>query len=148
MFLRMMMRAALVRKGRATAALLAVVVAASVATAMLILYVDVQAKLQKEFRKYGANLLIVGQDGAALPANTLTVVDSTLAGQGIAVPFTYAVAKTSQGASVVVAGTDFDTRTAAQSLVVGVRVAECSEHGLGRNTRDGSRFPMQATRSI
>ncbi len=108
MFLRVMMRAALVRKGRATAALLAVVVAASVATAMLILYVDVQAKLQKEFRKYGANLLIVGRNGDALPADTLTVVDTTLAGKGIAVPFTYAVAKTSKGVSVVVAGTDFE----------------------------------------
>jgi putative ABC transport system permease protein len=108
MFLRVMMRAALVRKGRATAALLAVVVAASVATAMLILYVDVQAKLQKEFRKYGANLLIVGHNGNPLPANTLMVVDTTLAGRGIAVPFTYAVAKTSKGASVVVAGTDFE----------------------------------------
>jgi putative ABC transport system permease protein len=107
MFLRMMMRAALVRKGRATAALLAVVVAASVATAMLILYVDVQAKLQKEFRKYGANLLIVGKSGAALPANTLTTVDTALDGRGVAVPFTYAVAKTSKGISVVVAGTDF-----------------------------------------
>jgi putative ABC transport system permease protein len=108
MFFRMMMRAALVRKGRATAALLAVVVAASVATAMLILYVDVQSKLQKEFRNYGANLLIVGRNGGALPANTLTLVDRTLAGNGVAVPFTYAVAKTGKGTSVVVAGTNFD----------------------------------------
>jgi putative ABC transport system permease protein len=107
MFLRMMMRAALVRKGRATAALLAVVVAASVATAMLVLYVDVQAKLQKEFRKYGANLLIVSRHGGALQANTLATVDAALDGHGLAVPFTYAVTKTNTGASVVVAGTDF-----------------------------------------
>jgi putative ABC transport system permease protein len=107
MFFRMMMRAALVRKGRATTALLAVVVAAAVATAMLNLYVDVQAKLQKEFRNYGANLVIVAKSGNTLPANTLTAVDATLAGRGIAVPFTYAVAQTGSGKSVVVAGTDF-----------------------------------------
>lgn len=104
----MMMRAALVRKGRATAALLAVVVAAAVATAMLNLYVDVQSKLQKEFRSYGANLVLVAKDGNALSPNTLTVVDSTLAGHGIAVPFSYAVAKTTRGIPVVVAGTDFN----------------------------------------
>jgi putative ABC transport system permease protein len=107
MFFRMMMRAALVRKGRATAALLAVVVAAGVATAMLNLYVDVQAKLQKEFRNYGANLVIVAKNGNSLPPTTLTTVDATLAGRGIAVPFTYAVAQTDKGKPVVVAGTDF-----------------------------------------
>jgi putative ABC transport system permease protein len=107
MFLRMMIRAALVRKGRATAALLAIVVAASVATAMLNLYVDVQSKLQKEFRSYGANLVIVAKDGPALPADALTRVDAALAGRGVAVPFTYAVANADKGKPVVVAGTDF-----------------------------------------
>ncbi len=107
MFLRMMMRAAFVRKGRAFAALLAVVVAASVATAMLSIYVDVQSKLQKEFRNYGANIVIVGANAAALPANALATADATLAGRGIAVPFAYAVASAAGGTSVVVAGTDF-----------------------------------------
>jgi putative ABC transport system permease protein len=108
MFLRMMIRAALVRKGRATAALLAIVVAAAVATAMLNLYVDVQSKLQKEFRSYGANLVIVARHGGSLPTDTLMRVDASLAGHGIAVPFTYAVANTDRGTPVVVAGTDFE----------------------------------------
>ena len=107
MFFRMMMRAALVRRGRAMAALLAVVVAAGVATAMLNVYVDVQAKLQKEFRGYGANLVIVARPGASLPADALSILDTTLRGRGIAVPFTYAVATTIKGTPVVVAGTDF-----------------------------------------
>ena len=106
MFLRMMVRAAFVRKGRAIAALLAVVVAAGVATAMLNIYVDVQSKLQKEFRSYGANLVVVAKNGA-LPADALTHVDVVLAGRGVAVPFAYAVAKSAKGAPVVVAGTDF-----------------------------------------
>lgn len=108
MFLRMLMRAAVLRRGRAASALLAMVVAAAVATTMLDLYVDVQAKLQKEFRKYGANIVIVGKDGQELPADTFAKVESALAGHGLAVPFAYIVARTSEGQSVVVAGTDFD----------------------------------------
>jgi putative ABC transport system permease protein len=108
MFLRMLMRAAVLRRGRAASALLAMVVAAAVATAMLNLYADVQAKLRKEFRSYGANVLVVGRDGTALPPDALPKVESALGGHGIAVPFAYIVARTSDGQSVVVAGTDLD----------------------------------------
>src|SRR5919198_3558815 len=87
MLLRMLVRAAVLRRGRAASALLAMVVAAAVTTAMMNLYVDVQTKLRKEFRSYGANVVIVGKDGASLPADGLTTVDSILAGRGIAVPF-------------------------------------------------------------
>jgi putative ABC transport system permease protein len=84
------------------------VVAAAVATAMLNLYVDVQAKLRREFRNYGANIVVVGKDGQALPAGTLQQAESVLAGRGMAVPFAYVVARTMSGQSVVVSGTDFD----------------------------------------
>jgi putative ABC transport system permease protein len=108
MFLRMLMRAAILRRGRAASALIAMVVAAAVATAMLNLYVDVEAKLRKEFRNYGANVVVVGKDGVALPDDTLNKVDAILGGRGLAVPFAYAVARTSDGQSVVVSGTDFE----------------------------------------
>src|SRR5581483_6600679 len=108
MFLRMLMRAAVLRRGRAASALLAMVVAAAVATAMLNLYVDVQAKLRTEFRNYGANVVVVGKDGAALPDDALSTVNATLAGRGLAVPFAYVVARTPDGQSVVVSGTDFE----------------------------------------
>jgi len=108
MFLRMLMRAAVLRRGRAASALLAMIVAAAASTAMLNLYVDVQAKLRKEFRNYGANVVIVGKDGAELPANALNKVESALGRRGLAVPFGYVVARTADGQSVVVAGTDFD----------------------------------------
>src|SRR5512146_3005234 len=97
MFLRMLTRAALVQPGRAASALMAVVVAASVASAMMNLYVDVQAKLRKEFRNYGANIVVVAPPGAALPAGALATADRILAGRGIAVPFAYAVARTDEG---------------------------------------------------
>ncbi len=136
MFVRMLMRAAVLRRGRAASALLAMVVAAAVATAMLNLYVDVQAKLRKEFRNYGANVVVVAKDGQSLPTNALQTVQSTLAGRGLAVPFAYVVARTSDGQSVVVAGTDFDQvrkldswwavsdwPTAPQEALIGARAA-------------------------
>src|ERR1700736_1023673 len=109
MFWRMLLRAAVLRRRRAAAALLAMVVAAAVATAMMNLYVDVQAKLRTEFRNYGANVVVVGKDGQSLPAGALAKVEST-AGPGskmLAVPFSYAIARTKEGQSVVVVGTDF-----------------------------------------
>lgn len=108
MFWRMLLRAAVLRRGRAASALLAMVVAAAVDTAMMNLYVDVQAKLRSEFRNYGANIVIVGKNGAALPAEALQRVDAALDDKSVAVPFAYVVARTSDGQSVVVAGTDFD----------------------------------------
>src|SRR5450755_4153760 len=107
MFWRMLLRAAALRRGRAASALLAMVVAAAVATAMMNLYVDVQANLRTEFRNYGANVIIVGKDGQPLPADALAQVESALGAKTLAVPFSYAVARTKDGQSVVVVGTDF-----------------------------------------
>jgi putative ABC transport system permease protein len=134
MFLRMLVRAAVLRRGRALSALLAMVVAAAVATAMLNLYADVQAKLQHEFRNYGANIVITAQNGAALPADALLHVESVLAGRGVAAPFALVVARTPDGQPVVVVGTDFNRvrqldrwwsvtnwPSASQQALVGVR---------------------------
>src|SRR3954469_13311343 len=108
MFVRMLMRAALVQPGRVASALMAVVVAATVATAMMTIYVDVQAKLRKEFRSYGANIVIVADQGTTLPSDALASVERVLNGKGLAVPFAYAVARTKDGTPIVVAGTDFE----------------------------------------
>ncbi len=112
MFARMLLRAAVLRRRRAASALLAMIVAAAVATAMMNLYVDVQAKLRTEFRNYGANVVIVAKDVAkdgqsSLPADALAKVESVLGLKTLAVPFAYAVARTTAGQSVVVVGTDF-----------------------------------------
>ncbi len=107
MFLRMLLRAAVLRRRRAASALLAMIVAAAVATAMMNLYVDVQAKLRTEFRNYGANVVIVAKEGQALPVDALARVESVLGAKTLAVPFSYAVARTKDGQSVVVVGTDF-----------------------------------------
>jgi putative ABC transport system permease protein len=108
MFARMLLRAAVLRRRRAASALLAMIVAAAVATAMMNLYVDVQAKLRTEFRNYGANVVIIAKDGQSLPADALASVESVLGAKTLAVPFSYAVARTHDGRSVVVVGTDFN----------------------------------------
>jgi putative ABC transport system permease protein len=113
MFVRMLIRAAMLRRGRAASALLAMIVAAAVATTMMNLYVDVQAKLRTEFRNYGANVVVVAQDkgrnadGQSLPEDAIGRIESTLGAKALAVPFAYAVARTTDGQSVVVVGTDF-----------------------------------------
>lgn len=108
MFFRMLVRAAILRRGRAAAALFAMVVAAAVATAMLNLYVDVQAKLRREFRNYGANIIVLGRDGDSLPAGALAAAESALGGRGVLAPFALVVARTADGQPVVAAGTDFE----------------------------------------
>jgi putative ABC transport system permease protein len=107
MLARMLLRAAVLRRRRAASALLAMIVAATVATAMMNLYVDVQSKLRTEFRSYGANVVIAAKDGQSLPADALARVESALGAKTLAVPFSYAVARTKDGQSVVVVGTDF-----------------------------------------
>ncbi len=134
MFFRMLIQAALLRRGRAASALLAMVVAAAVTTAMLNLYIDVQAKLRREFRNYGANIILVARDGASLPGGSLAHVESVLAGRGVVAPFGLVVARTSDGQPIVVAGTDFarvrqldrwwsvsNWPSASQQALVGVR---------------------------
>jgi putative ABC transport system permease protein len=108
MFLRMLLRAAILGRGHAASAVLAMVVAAAVATSLMNLSVDVESKLHQEFRSYGANVVVVAKEDQKLPQGTLDQVKSVLGDHGIAVPFAYAVARTSSGQSVVVSGTDFE----------------------------------------
>ena len=108
MFLRMLLRAAILGRGHAASAVLAMVVAAAVATSLLNLSVDIESKLHKEFRSYGANVVVVAREDEKLPEGTLDEVQSALGSHGVAVPFAYAVARTPSGQSVVVSGTDFD----------------------------------------
>ncbi|HXW92589.1 MAG TPA: FtsX-like permease family protein [Terriglobales bacterium] len=108
MFLRMLMRAATRGRGHAASALLAMVVAAAVATSIMNLSVDVESKLRKEFRNYGANVVVVAKEGQELPDGTLGQVQSVLGSHGMAVPFAYVVARASSGQAVVVSATNFE----------------------------------------
>jgi putative ABC transport system permease protein len=107
MYFRLLYRAAALRKGQAVAALTAIVVAAAAATAMLNLFVDVQAKLRKEFRNFGANLVVEAKSGSFAPEQ-ISTIESAVAGHGLAVPFAYTVARDEKDRPIVVAGTDFE----------------------------------------
>lgn len=107
MLLRMVSGAVRVRRGNTRTALLAIAIAAAVAACLLNLYVDVQKKLRSEFRRYGANLVIVAKTNQSLGSDALHRVDGVIGPSNVAAPFSYVVATTSSGVPVVVAGTDF-----------------------------------------
>jgi putative ABC transport system permease protein len=97
------------RRARSISALIAMTVSAGVATALLTLYADLDQKLHKEFRSFGANIVLTTPANAALPSNALAQVQQIAGPEAIAVPFAYAVATTSSDTPVVVAGVDFET---------------------------------------
>lgn len=95
------------RRARSLSALIALTVSAAVATALLTLYADLDAKLHHEFRAFGANVVITAPANTPLPPNALALVHQAAGPDSLAAPFAYAVATTDRGTSVVVAGTDF-----------------------------------------
>jgi len=108
MYFRLLFRAAALRKGQAAAALTAIVVAAAAATAMLNLFVDVQAKLRKEFRNFGANIVVEAKaERGGFSAEQIGTIQNGVSGRGLAVPFAYTVARDGKDQPIVVAGTDF-----------------------------------------
>ena len=106
---RMLRRSLVHRKARSLSALVAMTVSAGVATALLTLYADLDAKLHKEFRSFGANVVVTAPaGGSALPADALARVQQAAGKDALVAEFGYAVATTDRGTSVVVAGVDFD----------------------------------------
>jgi len=103
-----MLRRSLVhRRARSVSALVAMTVSAGVATALLTLYADLDAKLHKEFRSFGANIVITAPANAPLPQDAFARVQQAAGADALAAEFAYAVATTDTGTPVVVAGTDF-----------------------------------------
>jgi putative ABC transport system permease protein len=95
------------RRARSISALIAMTVSAGVATALLTLYADLDQKLHKEFRSFGANIVLTAPANTSLPSNVLAQVQQVAGPDATAAEFAYAVATTSTGTPIVVAGTDF-----------------------------------------
>jgi putative ABC transport system permease protein len=103
-----MLRRSLVhRRARSVSALVAMTVSAGVATALLTLYADLDAKLHKEFRSFGANIVVTVPANVPLGPDALARVREAAGADALAAEFAYAVATTDTGTPVVVAGTDF-----------------------------------------
>ena len=64
LLLRLLFKAAWVRKDRALTALVSVAVVATIATAALTIYSDLEGKLGREFRGFGANVIVTKASGA------------------------------------------------------------------------------------
>lgn len=96
------------RRARSLSALIAMTVSAGVATALLTLYADLDTKLHKEFRSFGANIVITAPADRSLQPDALEKVKQATPSDTLAAEFAYAVATTDKGTPVVVAGTDFD----------------------------------------
>jgi putative ABC transport system permease protein len=107
LFFRMLRQSLAVRRSQTATALLALSVLACVATALLSLYLDLDSKLHKEFRAYGANVVVTARDDQTLPRDVVQRILAGMPDNAVAAPFAYAVAHAEDGASIVVAGADF-----------------------------------------
>jgi putative ABC transport system permease protein len=103
---RMLVRSLKFRRARSLSALAALTVSAMVATALLTLYADLNAKLHHEFRSFGAN--VVATTSAALTSADIQRAHDVAGADALVAPIAYAVAATDRGTPVVVAGVDFD----------------------------------------
>jgi len=114
LFLRLLFQAAWVRKDRALTALLSVAVVATIATAALTVYRDLESKVSREFSGFGANVIVSKRQGAidqgqlAAMQRLLVQKDPSLAGKVRIVPVAYAIASTQDGSKIVVGGAEID----------------------------------------
>jgi putative ABC transport system permease protein len=108
LLLRLLLKAAWVRKDRAFTALISVAVVATIATAALTIYSDLESKLSREFRGFGANIVVTKNSGA-LTADELTGIHKIVGDSAEIVPVGYAIAtETTSNAKIVVGGADID----------------------------------------
>jgi len=106
MFVHLLARGLLGRGNRPFIAFVALAVASTIITAMMNLYYGLENKLNRDFRSYGANITVAAPDGQSLPENAGTKAHNLLGAEAPVVPFAFAIAHTSGGDPVIVAGTD------------------------------------------
>jgi putative ABC transport system permease protein len=140
LLLRLLFKAAWVRKDRAFTALVSVAVVATIATAALTIYSDLESKLSREFRGFGANVIVTRTSGA-LAASELAAIRKIVGNTGEIVPVAYAIAtETTSNARIVVGGANVAqlrhlnsswsfTNAGTGSALVGARVDETITHG-------------------
>src|SRR5215510_10636479 len=100
LFLRLMMKAAWVRKDRALTALLSIAVVATMATVGLTIYSDLEGKFSREFRSFGANAIVAARDSHGLTTSDLNLIKSIAGNKTEVVPIGYAIAKGQDGSPV------------------------------------------------
>jgi putative ABC transport system permease protein len=101
----LLVKAAWVRKDRSLTALLSITVVATMTTVALSVYSDVGTKLNREFRNFGANVIVTARQGT-LDAGQLAAIKTALGNHGEVVPVSYAIAEGPSGSPVVIGGAD------------------------------------------
>lgn len=112
MFLRMITASLLRRRSRMLIALLSIGVGATILAGLVTIYVDVPRQMGAQFRSFGANMLILSDDGMAKDQMD-KALESIPADQLVgAAPYRYIrVDMTTRQQSFTAAGTDFDQIT-------------------------------------
>jgi len=140
LLLRLLLKAAWVRKDRAFTALVSVAVVATIATAALTIYSDLESKLSREFRGFGANVVVAKSSGP-LTDGELAGIRAIVGNSAEIVSVGYAIAtETTSNAKIVVGGADTDklrrlnsswsfSNAGQGSALVGARVDETITHG-------------------
>jgi putative ABC transport system permease protein len=108
LFLRLLLKAAWVRKDRALTALLSIAVVATMATVALTVYSDLEGKFSREFRSFGANVIVTARS-KTFSTDDLAAIRAAAGGKAEAAPVGYAIVQASDGSPVVVGGTDLST---------------------------------------
>jgi putative ABC transport system permease protein len=136
----LLFKAAWVRKDRALTALISVAVVATIATAALTIYSDLEGKISREFRGFGANVIVTKASGA-LNGDELAAINRIVGGNGEILPVAYAIATENAGGSrIVVGGADLDklrklnaswsfTDSKQGGALIGARVEEALARG-------------------
>ena len=76
-------RSLLHRRARSLSALVALTVSATVATALITLYDDLDAKLHHEFRSFGANIVVTAASTGELSSGPAPLAPDTTPGEGL-----------------------------------------------------------------
>lgn len=106
MFFQLLKRGLLGRGDRPLIAFIALAVASTMITAMLNLYEGLENKLTRDFRSYGANVTIAAAASQSLDKDAVAKAEELLPKDAVVVPFAFAIARTSNGNPVIVAGMD------------------------------------------
>src|SRR5215467_1130181 len=104
LLLHLMVKAAWVRKDRAFTALLSIAVVATMATVALTVYSDLEGKFTREFRSFGANVIVSAPKGVS--SADLLKIKAATGNKADAVPVGYAIVQGPTGADAVIGGTD------------------------------------------
>ena len=111
MFFRMITASLLRRRSRMLVALLSIGIGATILAGLVTVYYDVPRQMSAQFRSYGANMILLPAEGAALTQDAADAALSVIPDEALvgATPYRYVrLDMVSRQQSFVTAGTDFE----------------------------------------